>query len=742
MKAKQVMIKNLKLITIRNKTKAGIQILLYGFFLLMLTSGNVNAQLNIQPGDTVDVDSLRSANLVLLARTSPDSIVLRWGPDTPGGWVTANQVGYILERAEYDSNKVFNSNAFQQLTPRPIRPWPIEQWQVQYEKKENDYVALAAQTLHGERFVVDVPDQPGGQLQTLRNASEELRNRHGFALLAADNDPVAAQGLGLRYVDHLVEEDKIYIYRIRAVNNTAEYYIKPAYQVAKAEPDDPAPPPQNLKAKSFDGSVVLTWDELISHQYSGYHIYRSSDGGQTWKRLTDFPYMDIDTDDADEEAELNVVYSDTSIVNYRTYHYKVQGITPFAELSEPAKTVGRGKDLTPPPSPKINKPEQVGKSAFKITWSYPDTVDGIRGFLIAKSAESLSGFEPIFNKPLDPDKREYIDENATMDSPFYVVGAIDTAGNMSPSLSVYGELIDSEPPSQPTGLTGTIDTAGVVSLHWNLGPEKDVMGYRVLWANADDHEFSAASSLVIRDTTFVDTIAVKTLTKHVYYKIAALDQRYNQSDFSDVLKLKRPDIVPPGPSVFSKVFVTDSSVTLNWHPSRSEDVSRQVLYRRNTTSEVSWDSLANFSGSADSYVDTAVTQNIMYRYRLQAIDSTGLRSQFASTVQARPYDSGIIPPPRLKTARYDSTQKKVIIEWSPSSPVDESYYYVVYRSPEGSPPATLKALNTDQERFEDGSVIPGLRYQYAVKVKSKNGRQSPKSNIIKVFAGQQELERE
>lgn len=700
--------------------------------ILLLISSVAKGQVDSQPPDTIAVDSLRSSNLVLLARADTDSIVLRWGPDTPGGWVTANQTGYILERAEYDSTQIFDPNSFQQLTSRPIKPWSLQEWEEQYKQSENDYVALAAQTLHGESFVVDIPDQPGGQLQALRNASEELMNRHGFALLAADTDPVAAQGLALRYVDKDVEDEQIYVYRIRAAGNTPDYYIKPAYQVVRAEPHEPSPPPQNLEAENLDGKIVLKWDELPNHQYSGYFIHRSSDGGASWKQLNEFPHMDIDTDNADEEAELNVAYMDTTVVNYRTYRYKVVGITPFAELSTPAEVIGKGRDLTPPPAPKIFKPEQLGKSTFRIHWDYPDTVAGIKGFLVAKSAESQRGFEPIFSEPLPPDSREFVDKEASMDEPFYVVGAIDTAGNMSPSMSAYGELIDEEPPSKPTGLTGSIDTAGVVRLHWKLGPEDDVMGYRVLWANDDTHEFSAASSLVIRDTTFTDTVAVETLTKHVYYKIAALDQRYNRSNFSDILKLKRPDVVPPGPSVFTNVFVTDSSVTLKWNPSTSKDLNRQVLYRKQQVSETEWDSLAGLSRTAGSYLDTAVVQNTRYRYRIQAVDSAGLRSDFASTVQARPYDSGVRPAPELVYANYDTTRQQVILEWEYQPPKQEPYYFVLYRSLEGNTPMTYKAIKAEELRYEDRAVVKGEVYQYGIKVKSRNGAESKLSEIRRV----------
>src|SRR5690606_38657836 len=121
----------------------------------------------------------------------------------------------------------------------------------------------------------------------------------------------------------------------------------------------------------------------------------------------------------------------------------------------------------------------------------------------------------------------------------------------------------------PTGLTGKIDTNGIVTLRWAMGREPDLMGYRVFMANAPDHEFTNLSPAPFADTTWTDTITLKTLTKRICYKVVAVDRNFNHSAMSAMLTLTKPDIIPPVAPVFSGYSVTDGTVMLKFVPSSS-----------------------------------------------------------------------------------------------------------------------------------------------------------------------------
>src|SRR5262249_39935418 len=159
-----------------------------------------------------------------------------------------------------------------------------------------------------------------------------------------------------------------------------------------------------------------------------------------------------------------------------------------------------------------------------------------------------------------PSTHEFVDDSASEDFPFYLVYSVDTATNISPSLPIMASIVDTLPPMVPTGLAGTIDTNGVVHLHWHLSTERKLRGYRVLWANDISHEFTQRVNHVIEDTVFTDTVSLNTLTEYVYYEIASVSKRFGHSAPTTPLAIRRPDKVPPEASVFTGVHNTTSAI--------------------------------------------------------------------------------------------------------------------------------------------------------------------------------------
>lgn len=665
----------------------------------------------------------RSAHIRALARSGADSVVLRWGPTTPGAWLIANKTGYIVERRQVTNDG--DVRTFERLTPTPLIPWTVEEWK-QRSKPEQKFAAIAVQCLHGK---VSAPLTNTSAISQLRLAADELMNRYSFALFAADNDAHAANGLALRFVDHKVTPGATYAYRIFTAQRDTTYDIDTAYVVVDVEPAPVIPPPPDLTTEELDSLITLRWRNLPGDAFSGFYVERSDDGGTTYRRLNDVPIVPITP--AGALQEMTPRFDDSTITNYKRYRYRVRGVTAFAELSQPAETDAMGRDRTPPPAPHMNKALIPSGNAVLLQWDVKSAPGDLAGFVIARSALPEQGFHQLFEKPLVATARSFLDTTATVDEPYYIVGAVDTAGNVASSLPVYADIIDTLPPAVPTGLTGSIDTNGVVTLRWNLGAERDLLGYRVLWANDSTHEFSQRTPAPWQDTVFVDTVNIKTLTSYVYYRIAAVDTRYIHSEASPLLALKRPDIIPPEPSVFTDVFVSDTTVQLRWEPSRSHDVAVQMLERR-VQNNATWKELIRLPSQERRYTDTAVQRRTVYEYRITAIDSAGLRSQTAFTVTGRPYDTGKRTGIDDLRASLSADKRSVALSWKYAGSPAERHWFVVYRSYNGTPLRQYKAVESSTMTFEDGLLVGDGTYQYAVRVMMHNGAESDISTPIVV----------
>ena len=701
------------------------------------------------------IEGPREAHLVLMTRIDRDSIVLRWAPSKPGAWIETNKFGYTLERVTLDKQGKVVPGSLHQLSTAALKPWSLDEWKSR-AARDNRFAAIAAQALYGKSFE-QKSDVPAGM--QMRAGVEELEGRYGFALFAADMDPLVATGLALRYVDKSIKQGEQYVYRLRLAVKDTLYRIDTAFAVASADPHEIPPPPLDLTAEGYDGHVNLQWkDYPPGLAYSAFNVYRSEDGGRTYKRLNSNPVVTPYRQGTREQTMPG--YTDTTAVNYRRYKYQVRGITPFAEESKPAEIEAWATDLKPPPRPVVGKPTQIARHAVKLTWEVPDTVKDLAGFVVSRSANNMQGYTPItmslpamkapkgkqqkltqqellrqtqemMKQLLPPSARSYVDNDASSAEPYYIVASVDTAGNVSQSLPAYAAIIDSLPPRMPTGLAGKIDTNGVVHLHWNLGPEPNITGYRVLWANDPKHEFTMRTPRPVKDTVFTDTINIHTLTHYIYYQIAAVNDRDIRSPLSPMLALRRPDVVPPGSPVFTKVLVSDSTVMLAWAPSSSDDVRQQSLLRR-VTGEPAWKSLASLNPRVDSYVDRAVKQRVMYEYTLEAIDSSGLHSQQAVPVQGRPYDNGERPGITGLKGSYDQKAKSTRLSWGYTVPLKEKFWFVLYRSYGAGALTQYKSVPSTARAFNDGDLVGKGMYKYAVRVQTVNGGISGLSDPVTV----------
>jgi hypothetical protein len=660
------------------------------------------------------------AQIKVIANPGNDSVVLRWAPTTPHGWYVANRTGYVIERRT-------GTGAFTRLTPDTLHPWLPDQMVAAIEaNRDNPYLPLALQATWGDSALLAMI--PFG-LDTLGAAAELAANYFSLALFAADNDPLVATALGLRFVDRTVRRGERYTYRV-SLTEPRDYRVAPGEVTVDARAGIIGPPPVNLTARGLDRRIELRWEGQRQNEYSGYNVYRSQDNGRTYRKLNTRPIVLITTPGVNQVGI--GAFTDSTVANYVVYRYQVRGTNPFGEQGAPAEAEAMARDMTPPVPPLVKNPEQIGTTRIRLTWEMMEIDPDLAGFVISRSAFSDSNFRPLTPRPLPKTARSYIDEAATDNEPYYLVASIDTAGNVAPSLPLYGFLIDTTPPAIPIGLRGTIDTNGVVRLQWRRNTERNILGYRVLRANALDHEFTQRTNQVWRDTVFTDTVEVNTLTRFIYYKIAAVNNRYNHSPTTAPLGLRRPDRVAPEAPVFSDVRVSDSSVVLKWASSTSEDVQSHILYRR-TAGQTRWTVLATLSHSAGTFEDKDVQQNVMYEYQIEAQDSTGLRTMALLPVQARPYDTGVRPAPSALQASYDAAARRVLLSWFYIPRREEKFYYVVYRAAPNAPLVQYRSFTSARPAFTDTELLGTGSYVYAVKILTESGAESPLSEKVSVI---------
>ncbi|MBS1598595.1 MAG: hypothetical protein JST75_10260 [Bacteroidetes bacterium] len=668
--------------------------------------------------------------LIAMGKYFGSSVILRWAPKNAAAWDKTNESGYQLYRFEVDSKSSDPLTHSTQLTTSPLKPFPLDQWKKQFPP-EDTAAAIAAEVLYGKKFETSGKQNGKFNWGEAYTKYADMENRLGIALLNSDLHPEIATGMAWSWEDKTIEKDKLYYYLIispalgQLAADTVSVLVstKQSYKLPDMLP---------VFAMPWDKTITLYWNKVAAvHQFTCYYLERSDDNGKSFRRLNTLPYIDGGGNDKERRDWMH--YTDSIPQNYKLYVYRVRGVTAFGEISNPSSPVKiAGADKTSPGSPFNVKAENTKGSEVKISWQKSAKEKDLAGFLVGRGSSVNGPFFPLDTVLLPATAQSYVDRFAvTWDKNFYIVAAIDTAGNASRSMPAYAMIVDSIAPAMPVGLAGSIDTAGVVRLHWRWNKEMDLQGYNVYASNNPTHAFYILNSKFLTDTLFTDTISIKTLTRHIYYRICAFDKAGNPSAYSKIIELTKPDIVPPVAPVINHFLITDSSVVLQWARSSSEDVARQVIWRKEKNDSV-WKSLDSLKKDTSIYVDRNIVRLKEYDYSLTAVDSSGLSSERSFPLRARIYDSG--KRPAVDELKVDITDNREIhLTWKYNS-VDKTHMrFIVYRNYNNNGLEMYRSVAADKNEFIDNTLPGEGNYQYAIKAVTSDGGASVlvNSQIVK-----------
>ncbi|WP_340201820.1 hypothetical protein [Ascidiimonas sp. W6] len=665
----------------------------------------------------VPVNSQENIGAVkVLARATTNKVMLRWAVDNPLGWKKANEHGFIIERITVSRNgKAVIPLETEMLTSYPLRPAPLEEWQDISLRDDN--AAVIAQALYGEDFEISAATGMSNVLAM----NAELEQRFTFSMLAAEQSFDAAKLAAWGFEDTNVYKGEKYLYRIK-VNLLAEtkYTIKNGSVYASTDFFEELPKPVGFVSLFADNNVMLNWNySILQYVYSSYLIEKSEDG-VNFTQVNGQPVFNAEEEK--EDAQISMFFND-SITNNKTYYYRIKGVTSFGETGPPSPIEkGKGKDILDY-TPHITRKLLPDVESVELYWEFAEEGNAfISGFSLKKASKAEGPYQTVLKDiPVTARKVQYKGVGRTN---YFSIVAMGKNGTEKPSFPALVQPVDSIPPSPPIGLTGTIDTTGVVRINWEANKESDLSGYRIYRGNNAEEEFSQITKRPQRNNSFTDTILVRNLNRNVYYQIIAVDQRYNQSQPSEILAIKKPDMTPPSPPVIDSYDLTEKAIVLKWIPSSSEDVTSHVIYRRSLgQKEALWEKIATRSiDENNQFDDSAISAGMRYAYTVVAIDETGWESnpstQLVLTAPKELFGDKIM----RFNATADRDNRVIRLSWKTKDANETEF--LLYRS-EGEAPLTLyKTLAKDTQVYNDVDLIINTKYSYGIQLIEKDGTQS------------------
>lgn len=657
------------------------------------------------------------------ARAYGDSISLRYAPSNFQLWQHTNKVGYTIERFTISRNGTLSNDYSKLVIAKALKPQVETLWQTLAERDK--YAGIYAAALYSSTFNVQ------GNAVSSSNLSKQIalnENRYSFALFSADLSRNTAIKAALLVTDRNVSKGEKYLYKIYPAAPLKGIAVDTGYVFIAPEEISPLPKVREVKGEWGNKQVILSWDiRYDKGSYTTYEIERSEDG-KSFKRTHENALTNLRKDGQDK----NLFYRlDSLPANGKVYYYRARGMNAFGELG-PYSDVISGKGIEPVsiPIPGLNyaKPDKDG---IRLKWNYPDSVASkIKGFKILR-AENVSDTDPeIISSTLAVAIREFVDTKPKRRS-FYYVQAIDLQDRPATSFPLLGHILDSIPPAPPRGMSGLIDSNGIMKIRWAKSPEEDLLGYRVFIANRPIDEFSQITNKPVADTVFSDTVSLNTLASLLYVRVVALDKNYNPSDFSQILEVKRPDIIPPQPPVFTLLKSVETGIEINWKRSPSRDVVLHVIYRRRE-GEKEWATIQVLDSSNKStvFLDEKVEKGKLYEYLMIAVDDDKLESSPSKIIPVAFKDDGRRPAVEKLYAYKNVGEGAILLDWKFSDPSTTKFF--VYRS-ENDQGFRFYSRVDEVSSFTDKNVKAETKYRYKVCAVYSNGLQSEFSKVVEVL---------
>ncbi|CAL2079720.1 Fibronectin type 3 domain-containing protein [Tenacibaculum sp. 190524A02b] len=660
----------------------------------------------------------------VIGTATKNKIMLRWGVTTPTAWKYANKYGYTIERKTIVRNQVVLSTPeIKQIVSTPLKPKPMMEWKEFTEKNMN--AAIAAQALYGDQFEVNM-NEGGNGILSIINQAQVLEQRFTFALYAADQDFEVAKFSGLAYIDNTVKPNERYLYSVKvALPKEKKIKVKHGGVYIGLEDYKPLPKPQEFVGVFKDKTAILSWNfAILKKYYTNYIIEKSEDGGKQFKSLSKTPIVNMS--EKEKSTSNRMMYVDSLFQNNKEYKYRIKGVSPFG-IQGPYSDIISGKGKIPLiHNPFITEIKLLEDGNAMLQWEFPsEGMQALKSFKLVR-ANQVKGNYTIVSNTISKNSRSFKVENLQAIN-YYKVIAVGTDGSSRESFPKMVQPDDVTPPETPSLLKGTIDSLGVVRLEWKQNKEIDFHGYRVFRANLKNDEFTQVTFRPIPNSKIIDTINIKTLNKHIYYKIQAFDKRYNPSEFSEVLELKRPDIVPPTPPVFTAFNVKEGKVDLEWITSSSSDAQSTVLYRKEKGGKLPWELIKVLELPLNKFTDESGIEGKTYLYTAITVDESGLESDPITPLKIKVFNNS--PKPMIKRfyGEVNRTEKKIDLRWNyEESNVVE---FILYKATEGKTPTMYKIFKSKTNKFIDKNLTVNTKYIYLLQAVFNTGAKSPLKKI-------------
>lgn len=691
-----------------------------------------------------DAKRLYHSKINVLTRSYGDSIVLRWAGDDYVTWRRLNRGVNIVRMDETGRYDTLAMN---------LRPLPLNEFRSLYP--ETDSLAMMAMgTLYKESGYDEHPtmNEPGS-IGSLVEVHDDQQLTFGVAVLMSELRMDLADRMAMRFVDRNVKRGKKYDYFIFTSDaDSTESIIVNAAVIEDVENVKYTPQPFDIEITDSitnPNNVQLMWQ---CEGYSSFEVERREKGAAKWVKCNQHPFINMMTDGDNSQS----IFSN-HVPKPGTYEYRIMAHDPFGDLTSPSPVhTVVVPDMIAPQAPvlkyiNIDRPKNDPTAEiwadihFEKTEREPDLVGYIPMYYHERITEGKWKAFLTDGKMLSVNDTVVRVNVTNIPSSMVCVAAIDTAGNYSYSIPQIMRVADMRPPKAPTGLKATTDVEkGTITLTWDALPDDDIESYEIAFANDSTHTFLQKSLPGLRDTTFVDTISLDVNQKYIYYKVRAVDYSTNIGEFSEMLQVIRPSLVPPSVAHLDSAHVGTNGVFMRWIAGGEEQAAYHNVYRKLASREKTWTLIRTCDGDSVRLADYVIDvfdhpkENSFeeYSYAVESFNYSGISSGLSLVYSTIFRGDPVFSAPIQLLGDFDAERKLTKLAWEvTSAPEGKDWFFCIWRKGPGEDHFKFFiSADPDERDYSDRLLLPGQEAQYYIQIQMEDGRESEPSNVVTIKA--------
>lgn len=552
-------------------------------------------------------------------------------------------------------------------------------------------------------WTAPVADRNGDELTGL--VSFEIYRSRGnntsFALIATvSSDQVS-------FVDTSVELLTTYFYAVRALDQAGN--AGPRSQPISVTTKGFAIP-RNVQATAGVQKITLTWAANTEPELTGYEILRFTDPTQ-------------ETPDKTFSSVLTT-YVDTPVIAGQPFVYRVRAVGTAnvkSELSAPISA--QANESAPVLAAPRNVQARGGIGHITITWS-ANTETELTGYRIMRYTDPA---QTVAEATFTTVQTTYVDSPLVSGLTYvYRVQAVGT-NNEESERSLYASATvsaDQSPPGAPSDLIVSLDEENFqrVLLSWTA-PTRDSNGNELtgltsfeIYRSRENNTSFALIAAVSSDQMSYEDTSVELLTRY-FYAVRALDHADNAGPRSQPVSVTTKGFAAPRNL---QATAGERKITLTWAANTEPELTGYEILRFTDPTQATPDRI--FSSILTTYVDTPVTADRLFVYRVRAVGPSNLKSELSAFVSAQ-----ATAPPRILAAprnvKAEGDIGRITITWSANTEAELTGYRVMRYTD----PAQTEAdatFTTVQTTYVDSPLVSGQTYVYRLQAVGTNNEES------------------